>query len=98
MPSPDLNDTQQIRVISTTKIEGVVVPTWVAVLFLAVLVACAGSQVYLSWRVKDLQRDVNINTIYLRDVGSILIREGMATSRDFEVGPLRGGDGGGGGT
>lgn len=81
-----------LHIHTTTEIRGVAAPPWLAFTFLLAfslsLSFLGGAMLYLGWRIEELQESVDINTIYSRDVGAILIREGISTPRDFTVGPL----------
>lgn len=75
------NEKAEVRIV--TKVQGVVLPTWVAIAVLSVILVCAGSLVQLARTLDRLEREIRILQLHARDIESVLIRSGVADRNDF---------------
>jgi hypothetical protein len=83
---PDREPNQQplaIPVYLTTKIEGVVLPTWLAVALASTAVVAIIALVLLVAVCDRLTREIRVLQLHVQDVEAVLIRERVGTRRDF---------------
>ena len=90
----DFEDTQSVRLVATTKIEGVVLPTWLAVSVGALLVALIfvlgivhqqqrTMAEQSAARDKLIEREYRILQLHIQDLEAAVIRANIAKRGDF---------------
>lgn len=83
----DLEDTKVLRLQATTKIDGVVLPQWLAV-GTGVLFLCAVILLAMMYeRHRTLEREIRLLDLHIQDVENVLIRNGDAKREDFAPRP-----------
>ena len=83
MSWPMSDSTPQLNV----KIQGVVIPTWLAACLLITAIIAAISML-LGWRQNViLEREIRILQVHSLDIQNVLIRQGIATRSDFIPSP-----------
>lgn len=67
----------------TVKVEGVVLPGWIAIALVATSIL-ASLALLLTWSVnRELAREIRVLELHVQDVESVLIRSGAAERDDF---------------
>lgn len=67
----------------TVEIRGVVMPVWVAVLLACCLIISCLSFLLAYMELRKFSVEVRVLQLHVQDVESVLIREGVASRKDF---------------
>jgi hypothetical protein len=84
LPS-EYGDRSHIPVYLTAKIEGVVLPSWLAISLAASSIVAVLALLYLAAVCGQMGREIRILQLHAQDIENILIRSNLASRKDFPV-------------
>lgn len=67
----------------TVKVEGVVIPSWLAIVFAVIMLASIIPPILSIDQDRKIERELRILQVHTQDIENVLIRRGLAKREDF---------------